>query len=129
MTKLTLSRRDLLAAATAIGAAGLIGGIGRTALAQSATRAQPAGDEFIVKNAYVVTMDPALGEIANGDIHVRDGAIVSVGRNLSAPGARVVSGETMIACPGFIETHWHMWGAVARNMSGHTEDSGYYYVS
>jgi 5-methylthioadenosine/S-adenosylhomocysteine deaminase len=127
--RLTLSRRRLLASAAAVSAVGLMSGVGRAAFAQSAARALPPRDEFIVKNAYVVTMDPTLGEIANGDIHVRDGAIVAVGRNLSAPGARVIKGDTMIALPGLIETHWHMWGAVARNMSGQTEDSGYYYVS
>ncbi|HTI86170.1 MAG TPA: amidohydrolase family protein, partial [Alphaproteobacteria bacterium] len=130
---LTLSRRRLLASAAAVGTVGMMGGLSGAAFAQSAGRSAgrplPAQGEFIVKNAYLITMDPQLGEIANGDIHVRNGAIVAVGRNLSAPGARVVKGDTMIACPGFIETHWHMWGAVARNMSGHTQDSGYYYVS
>ena len=63
-------------------------------------------------------MDPAIGDLPHGDIHVRDGTIVAVGANLSAPGAQVIDGRDMIACPGFIETHWHMWGAVARNMAG-----------
>jgi cytosine/adenosine deaminase-related metal-dependent hydrolase len=85
--------------------------------------------EFIIKNAYVITMDRKLGEIRGGDIHVRDGAIVAVGANLAAPKAEIVHGENMIALPGFIETHWHMWGAVARNMAGPTENTGYFYIS
>jgi len=52
-----------------------------------------------------------------------------VGRNLSAPGAEIIRADTMIALPGFIETHWHMWGAVARNMAGPTEETGYFYIS
>jgi cytosine/adenosine deaminase-related metal-dependent hydrolase len=74
-------------------------------------------------------MDSKLGEISGGDIHVRNGAIVAVGRNLSAPSAEMISADTMIALPGFIETHWHMWGAVARNMAGPTEQTGYFYIS
>jgi 5-methylthioadenosine/S-adenosylhomocysteine deaminase len=125
-----ISRRRLLASAAASGAAGLLGSRFSTAFAQARPPgALPPQDEFIVKNAHILTMDPGLGEIANGDIHVRAGAIVAVGRNLAAPGARAIPADSMIALPGFIETHWHMWGAVARNMSGHTSDDGYYVVS
>jgi len=74
-------------------------------------------------------MDPKLGEIAGGDIHVRDGVIVALGRDLSVPQAEIVRADNMIALPGFIETHWHMWGAVARNMAGPTENTGYFYIS
>ncbi len=123
-----ISRRALLASAAAASAAGVVG-FGRDARAQAAPRGLPARGEFIVKKAYLLTMDPKLGEIRDGDIHVRDGAIVAVGRDLSAPGATVVDGATMIALPGFVDTHWHMWGAVARNMSGHIKSQGYYYIS
>jgi cytosine/adenosine deaminase-related metal-dependent hydrolase len=71
-------------------------------------------------------MDPAIGDLPRGDIHVRNGAIVAVGTNLNAPAAEIIDGKTMIACPGFIETHWHMWGAVARNMAGEEEKTGYF---
>jgi cytosine/adenosine deaminase-related metal-dependent hydrolase len=129
----SMSRRRLLGA-LAIGAAGTLAAT-RLSLAQSAGSARtvasglPAQDEFIVKGAYILTMDPSLGEIESGDIHVRNGAIVAVGRNLSAPGAQAIDASGMIALPGFIETHWHMWGAVARNMAGPTKETGYYYIS
>ncbi|HXD50605.1 MAG TPA: amidohydrolase family protein, partial [Burkholderiales bacterium] len=45
------------------------------------------------------------------------------------PGAEIIRADDMIALPGFIETHWHMWGAVARNMAGPTENTGYFYIS
>ena len=32
----------------------------------------------------------------------------------------------MIAIPGLIDTHWHMWGAVARNMAGDDPKTGYF---
>lgn len=128
-TSFDLSRRDLLASAAAVGMAGAVGAGAHRAVAQISPGALPAREEFIVRGAHLITVDPVLGEIPDGDIHVRDGVIVAVGKNLRAPGARVVDGKTMIALPGFVDTHWHMWGAVARNMSGHTENSGYYYVS
>ena len=69
--------------------------------------ALPSRGEFIVRGAWVLTMDPALGDFPDGDLHVRDGVIVAVGRNLDAPGVAVIDARDMIAMPGFIDTHVH----------------------
>src|SRR5471030_972739 len=61
----------------------------------------PARGEFVVRGGHVLTMDSALGDLATGDVHVRDGAIVSVGANLAAPGAQVIDGRDTIVMPGF----------------------------
>jgi len=129
--RIEMSRRGFLGAAATMALAGCA--------AQSATSSSkdpdrsrlglPERGEFIVRNAHVLTMDPKLGEIRGGDIHVRDGAIIAVGEKLSAPQAEIVRADGMIALPGSVETHWHMWGAVARNMAGATEDTGYFYIS
>ena len=39
----------------------------------------PARGNFVIRNAYVMTMERDAGDVANGDVHVRDGAIVAVG--------------------------------------------------
>ena len=108
-----MTRRDFLGAAAALGTMALASNT--AGAAQGATGAPggvpgvlPERGEFIVKNAHVLTMDAKLGEVSGGEIHVRDGAIVAVGRNLSAPGAEIIRADNMIALPGFIETHWHM---------------------
>jgi len=49
----------------------------------------PARGEFVIRNAYVMTMDAA-GDIAGGSIHVRNGDIVAVAKDIKAP-ARVPS--------------------------------------
>ncbi|MEA2936526.1 MAG: 5-methylthioadenosine/S-adenosylhomocysteine deaminase, partial [Alphaproteobacteria bacterium] len=125
-----ITRRTLLGGASAAGAAGALGSI---ATGQAETGTPPgttgqagSGAEFLIRDAYVISMDAAVGDLPRGDIHVRDGAIAAVGQNLSAPGAQLIDARTMIACPGFIETHWHMWGAVARNMAGEEEKTGYF---
>jgi len=69
-----------------------------------------------VRNAYVVTVDPKLGDIPRGDVHVRSGAIVAVGPDLTAPGAEEIDGSNRIALPGFVETHFHLWGSFARGI-------------
>jgi imidazolonepropionase-like amidohydrolase len=62
----------------------------------------PARGEFVITNATVITMDPQLGDVANGSVHVRNGAIVAVGANVSAPGAMVVDAQGQVVMPGLI---------------------------
>jgi 5-methylthioadenosine/S-adenosylhomocysteine deaminase len=126
----TLSRRTLINSAAAIGAAKVVGGMA-AAQAQTPTGGStlPAAAEFLIRDAHVLSMDPAIGDLPRGDIHVRAGAIVAVAPDLAAPDAEIIDARDMIALPGLIETHWHMWGAVARNMAGETEPTGYFPLS
>lgn len=59
-------------------------------------------------------MDPDGGDFERGDIHVRDGLIVAVGPKLTAVGAELIDGEGMIAMPGFVDAHFHLWSSVLR---------------
>ena len=85
----------------------------------------PARGEFVIRNAYVMTMDAA-GDIAGGSIHVKNGDIVAVAKDIKAPGARVIDGAGMIVLPGLIETHWHMWNTLFRSFAGESKDEGYF---
>jgi len=117
-----LTRREVLGSALALGAVAA----GGPALAQR-RRGSPAN--FVIRNAYVLTMDAALGDIQGGDVHVRDGAIVAVGRGLAAPGAEVVDGAGMLVLPGLVETHWHLWSTILRSLSGDKQEHGYFPTS
>jgi len=86
----------------------------------------PPRGEFVFRNVYVMTMDAALGDIPGGSVHVRNGEIVAVGRDVDAPGARVIAGDDMIVLPGLIETHWHMWNTLFRSFSGDEQAHGYF---
>src|SRR5262245_477057 len=73
MRKHRIDRRTVLAGATALGAAGAFPA---PAVAQRETTGQapiggaslPALGEFVVRGANVLTMDPALGDLASGDV-------------------------------------------------------------
>ena len=112
-----LSRRTMLAGTSLLSAAALLPA---RAFAQSApsssTPSLPARKEFVVRGAQVLTMDDALGDFAQADVHVRDGAIVAVGANVNAPGAELVDGKGMICMPGFVDTHWHHWTTFLRSV-------------
>ena len=117
-----ITRRTALAAAATVTAANLL-----PARAHAQASADlPARREFVVRGALVLTMDPALGELPAGDVHVRDGAIVAVGANLAAPGAEVIEGRGMICMPGFVETHWHLWTSALRPLA-RSDDGRYGY--
>jgi cytosine/adenosine deaminase-related metal-dependent hydrolase len=76
--------------------------------------ALPPRGEFLIRGAAVLTMDPSLGEFIPGDVHVRDGFIAAVGRQLDSSGLQVLDGSGMICMPGFVDTHWHLWTSLFR---------------
>jgi cytosine/adenosine deaminase-related metal-dependent hydrolase len=112
-----VDRRTWLKGATALGA---LVAASRGVFAQQAgpgaraAAALPQRGTFVIRGATVLTMDAALGDFAPGDVHVRDGAIVAVGRRVDAAGAQVIDGAGMICMPGFIDTHWHLWTSLFR---------------
>jgi len=121
-----LCRRDFLRGMAAVGASGVFS----TPLMAQAQRSDggqlPARGEFIIDNAYVMTMDSNLGDIAGGSVHVRNGEIVAIGRDVRAPGAQAIDGNGMIVLPGLVETHWHMWNTLFRSFAGDKAEEGYF---
>ena len=122
---MTTTRREFLGSVAALGALGLPG---CASLAGSAVEpgTLPARGEYLVRDAYVMTMDPKSGDLHGADVHVKGGAIIAVGRGLEAPEAQVIDGRGMIVLPGLIETHWHMWNTLLRSMSGDKREHGYF---
>ena len=109
-----LHRRGVLRLAGGLAALAVTRPQGARAQTAPPSAALPARGEFVVRGGHVLTMDANLGDLPDGDVHVRDGAIVAVGRNLDAPAAQVVDGRDMIVLPGFVDTHWHLWCTALR---------------
>jgi 5-methylthioadenosine/S-adenosylhomocysteine deaminase len=86
----------------------------------------PVRGNFLIRRAYVMTMDRATGDLPNGDVHVENGAIAGVGSGLSAPGAQPIDGQGFIVLPGMVDTHWHMWTTLLRSMCGDEPARGYF---
>jgi len=63
----------------------------------------------LIRNATLVTMDSALGDIEGGDLLLEGERIVEVGRGLRADGAETVDATGMIAMPGLVNAHIHLW--------------------
>ena len=132
----TTSRRGFVKGLAGLGVAAA----GSSALAQNtqaptgqrstgAARRLPARGEFIVRRGHLITMEESVGDIPDGDVHVRNGEILAVGKDLKAPGATVLDGRNMIVMHGFVDTHCHMWTTYLRCMAGDKTEDGYFPVT
>jgi 5-methylthioadenosine/S-adenosylhomocysteine deaminase len=122
---LTINRRRFLGAAAAFGAAGAFALPAQGAVSPSVANL-PARSNVVIRNAYVITMVPGEPDLPNGDVRVENGTIVDVGARLSAPGVPSIDGNGFILMPGMVDTHWHMWTTLLRNMSGNKSEHGYF---
>jgi cytosine/adenosine deaminase-related metal-dependent hydrolase len=120
-----VDRRQLLSAAAAAGATGAFALPAQGAVS-GAVANLPARGDVLIRNAYVITMVPGAPDLPDGDVRVENGAIADVGMGLSAPGATVIDGAGFIVMPGLVDTHWHMWTTLLRNMSGTKPEHGYF---
>lgn len=80
---------------------------------------------LVIRGATILSQDDAVGELV-GDLEVRDGAIAAIGPALDAPGAEEVDGRGQVAIPGFVDTHWHLWGTLLRGVIGDGRRDGWF---
>lgn len=92
----------------------------------TATHHLPDRSHLLLRGATILSMDPAVGELASGDVEVRDGLIVAVGPGLDAPWAEVIDAAGTILLPGFVDTHWHAWGTLMRGVIGDGHVNGWF---
>lgn len=73
--------------------------------------------QTLIQGGLLVTMDPELGDLSQGDVLIEGNQIVSVGSRLSAPGAQVVNASGMIVAPGLVNAHMHTWQTGLRGVA------------
>lgn len=117
-----LTRRQLGRITACVGGLAALGGV----KAQPGNAVLPARQHLLLRNAHVLTMDAAIGDLPAGDVEIRDGRIAAVGEALEAPGADVIDASDKLLLPGLVETHWHIWTTLLRSMAA---DRGYFPVS
>ncbi|MGQ4388405.1 amidohydrolase family protein [Streptomyces sp. SAS_270] len=70
---------------------------------------------MLLRSGHVVSMDPDIGDLPQGDILVEDGRITAVAREIpAADDAEVLDMRGRIVVPGFVDTHRHTWEAPIR---------------
>ena len=87
-----MDRRQFVASAAAFSAAAVAGVSFRSVVAKAQTRPvagePPRTSNFILRGGHVITIDPELGDIPIGDVHVRNGEIAAIAPSVEAPAPR-----------------------------------------
>jgi cytosine/adenosine deaminase-related metal-dependent hydrolase len=82
---------------------------------------------IVVRGGHLVTMDPALGTIPQGDVLVEDGEFTAVAASLPGVDAEVIDARGHIVAPGLIDTHRHTWQSQMRALCSDWTQGDYFY--
>lgn len=68
----------------------------------------------LIRNGCIVSIDPAIGVLPQGDILIEGNRIAAVEPDLQVEGAEAIDASTCIVTPGLIDTHRHLWQGAMR---------------
>src|SRR5215510_15878989 len=71
-------------------------------------------NRMLLRNGYVITVDPDIGDLAGADVLIEDDRIAAVRPGIEAADAQIVDATGKIIIPGFVDTHRHTWEASIR---------------
>jgi 5-methylthioadenosine/S-adenosylhomocysteine deaminase len=70
-----------------------------------------------IKGATIVSMDPKVGILETGDLLIDGGKIIAVGKDVGSWAVIEIKGHGMIAMPGFVNGHIHLWQTALRGIA------------
>lgn len=70
---------------------------------------------ILIKGAFVVSVDKAIGNLDDCDILVEDAKIKEVRPSIEVEDAQIIDARGMIASPGFVDGHHHLWQGALRS--------------
>lgn len=84
--------------------------------------------KLLIHDATIVSMDESIGTLNTGAILIEGDRIVEVGPEISVDEAEKLDASGMIACPGFVDAHRHVWQSVLY-MLGANDDLNSYFAN
>ncbi len=75
--------------------------------------------DIIIKNAYILTMDPKTGDIDNGVVVIESGTIKEIGTSTNCSAEKVIDAKGSVLMPGLVNTHCHAGMTIFR---GYADD-------
>ncbi|QYY33893.1 amidohydrolase family protein (plasmid) [Cupriavidus pinatubonensis] len=70
---------------------------------------------LLLTGGWILSMDPAVGDLRQGDILIEGDRIAAVAPRIEAPEAQRIDAAGMIVLPGFVDTHRHTWQSCVRH--------------
>ena len=115
-----ISRRNLIRIGAAAASAPALAAQSRGRDAAEAGLTPPDSNpnrRTLLKGGTIVSMDPAVGDLVEGDILIEGRKISAIGANLRVSGpVKVVDAANTILIPGFVDCHRHSWEGVLRRI-------------
>jgi 5-methylthioadenosine/S-adenosylhomocysteine deaminase len=81
---------------------------------------QPAIDSnhrILLKGGAIISMDPKVGDLAQGDVLIEGKKIAAIAPALNIADAQVIDAQDTIIVPGFVDCHRHSWEAPLRRIN------------
>lgn len=63
--------------------------------------------DIIIKNAYVLTMDPDAGDLKKGTVVIEEGKITEIGQETKESAETIIDAKGSVVMPGLVNTHTH----------------------
>ena len=114
------TRREALITASALAFVVAQNGIVHAAASGERFARLPAVDprqRLLLKSGTIISMDPRIGDLANGDVLIEGTKISAVAPNINAGNAQVIDARNMILIPGLIDCHRHSWEGQLRRIN------------
>jgi 5-methylthioadenosine/S-adenosylhomocysteine deaminase len=81
----------------------------------------------LIRGGFAITLDPAIGDVADADVLIEGERIEYVGPRLdTTPDAELIDASTAIVIPGLVDGHRHTWEALLRGISVDWTFANYY---
>jgi 5-methylthioadenosine/S-adenosylhomocysteine deaminase len=95
----------------------VVGGGSSTLAARSAPADVGApGRRTLIRGGSVLSVDPSVGDFAQGDVLIEDSRILKIAARIDAPDAIEIDATGHIVMPGFIDTHHHQFETALRSL-------------
>src|SRR6202030_2551476 len=118
-----LTRRGALkVGATLAAGAAAVGGLSDASGAENLRRferrrAVDSKHRILLKGGTIISMDPKVGDVVQGDVLIEGKKISAIAPELNAAGAQMIDAHDTIIVPGFVDCHRHSWEAPLRRIN------------
>lgn len=85
-------------------------------------------EAVVLGGGYVMSLDPGVGDLRQGDILVRNGAIAEIAPRIEAPGVTRIDLGGKLVLPGLVDTHTHLWTSSMKGWFQNTPQTAYFDV-